>query len=119
MSLAFQIVKFRIDTTSSTQSYKDSMSFKFDRPIRWEEGTTRPTVDTAIRGFELQFVINGNPYEYVLGAEHVQLDVETSQGHSSGEVNLDVNLRPMAPQAAPAISFKGYVEALVIADLID
>ncbi|GAA0449106.1 hypothetical protein [Streptomyces olivaceiscleroticus] len=118
MSLGFQIVTFRIPAPPCGESFEDSESFKFDNPIAWER-RGRPNVDVALRTFDLRFLSNGSDHEYAVGREFVKLDVSTNRGHRDGVVNLEVQLRPMSPPGRPDLGYKGLVEALVIAEVLD
>ncbi|ASU83202.1 hypothetical protein CDO52_10820 [Nocardiopsis gilva YIM 90087] len=118
MSLAFYTVRFDIPVTTSTDNWVKEERFDFSKRIRWDDHH-HACVDVALKSFDLQYLTDGRVYEYLLGRENIRLDLDPGRGHGDGSVTLTVQLRPMAPQARLDIGFKGYVEALVIADLWD
>ncbi|MFI2761142.1 hypothetical protein ACH5A3_20080 [Streptomyces echinatus] len=117
MTIAFKVVKFRVEKTSCSDIFETKEPVEFRHKIRLDEKDNR-VVDVALRSFKFEVLYNGAVEDFEIGGQQISLRFD-GNGHDSGQVMLRANLRPRKQVAStdPAWQFQGEVEALVIAEL--
>jgi hypothetical protein len=112
-TLHFDTVKFVIDSQSQKTEWSDERQINLPGRVAYDSDGN-PLVEAAIRGYHLELVDAQNALQRISAS----VDVEKGK-HGDFTVKAKAWLHTISPEYYYAYHFKGYVEALVVAVMVE